>query len=316
MRYYKIDIGDGALVYSSLGPDGRTIPGALNVEFDIPVAPFATPVGGAIARVWGIPLEQIAQAKDLNSKPIKIYGGMAKGLPLANPATAGLLAAGTVFPAFGNWIGTDMTLDLILAPPFGSPGQPANVVHNWPKGQPLSQAIKQALTTAFPGYPVNVAISDKLVLQRDDTSYYQSIEQYSQYIKPLSTSIVGSNDYAGVSISFDGTAINVYDGSQAGSSPTRVKFEDLIGQPTWIGLNEIQFKTAMRADLAVGKQITMPQGTLVTTTAGSASQFRQRSAFQGHFLVTMVRHVGNYRQPDAYSWNTTINAATAGTPGS
>jgi hypothetical protein len=39
------------------------------------------------------------------------------------------------------------------------------------------------------------------------------------------------------------------------------------------------------------------------------SQFRNSSVFQGNFQVTQVRHVGNYRQPDASAWATTIDAA-------
>lgn len=311
MRFYKIDVGGGARVYESM-VGGRTAPGALDVYIDVPVAPYATPVGGSIVRVWGIPLQHISQASDLNGKSIEVRGGMAKGLPLANPAQAGLLARGSVLAAFGNWIDVAMTLDLILAPPTGSPAKPANIVHNWRKGTQLSAAISSALSTAFPTLKPNVAISDKLVLQEDSVGFYQSLEQYAEVVRAISRKIIAGDAYQGVSIVPNGDRLDVYDGSKPATT-RKIEFRDLIGQPTWIGLNEIQFKTAMRADVAVGDQVTLPPGALATTTSQSASQFRTRSAFQGTFTVQMVRHVGQYRQADAASWNTTFNAATAGT---
>jgi hypothetical protein len=44
----------------------------------------------------------------------------------------------------------------------------------------------------------------------------------------------------------------------------------------------------------------------------SGALARQRSAFQGKFLVTQLRHVGRYRSPDAAAWITIINAVTIG----
>jgi hypothetical protein len=48
----------------------------------------------------------------------------------------------------------------------------------------------------------------------------------------------------------------------------------------------------------------------VTTTAQSYPAYRNNLVFQGSFLVTRVRHVGNFRDPDAASWVTTIDAVT------
>lgn len=319
MRYYKIvisnDDGSELQTYSSLAADGRTAPGALNVEMDIPAAPYATPIGGSIVRVWGIPLQQISQARDLNSKSIAVYGGMAKGLPLAtaavNSGQQGLLVRGSIFPAFGNWIGTEMTLDLILAPPFGSIQKPANIVHNWVKGTPLSQAITQTLKTAFPKFTANVNISSKLVLPDNDVGYYQTIGQYAEYLRQVSKRIIGNANYSGVDVALKGDRLEVYDRTVSGKSPKKIQFQDMIGQPTWIGVATIQVKTVMRADIAVGDEVTLPPA-LATVTAQSSPQFRDQSAFKGTFTVIQVRHVGNYRQPDAASWNTTFDVAAAG----
>lgn len=317
MRYYKIVVEGGPTWTSQVG--GQNDPGALNVELDVTVAPFAAPMGGSFVRVWGIPLQQISQAANLNKKTIEVYGGMAAGLPLANPAQQGLLARGSVWPAFGNWIGTDMTLDLILQAPFTGSNLPAlqskppNLVHNWQAGQPLGNALKTALSTAFPGFTPVMKISPKLVLPYVDTGFYKTLESYAGYIKQISRSILGFDSYPGVNIAMQGKNIVAYDGTQSQGNGKQIEYKDLIGQPTWLGLNTVQVKTAMRADIMVGDTVKLPQ-TLATASASSASQFRQSSVFQGTFLVQQVRHIGNFRQPDGASWVTVIDCASMNTP--
>ena len=311
MRYYKIIAGD--TTYES-APGGVFDPGALNVEFDITVTAQDIPSseGGAFVRIWGIPLQTISQSNNLNTKPIQVFGGMSQGLPLANPAQQGLLTQGTIYPAFGNWIGTDMTLDMVIVPGFGTPTEvrAKNVVHNWPQGQPLSNAIKNALSTAFPTFKLNIQISDKLVQAFDDTGFYQTLEQYAGYVKQISQSILGTNKYPGVSIAASGTTINVTDGTQTASGqPKVIAFQDMIGQPTWLGLNNLSMKTVMRGDIKCFDMITLPQS-LATINASSGSQLpnsKATSVFQGNFQVTGVRHVGNFRQPDAAAWVTIFN---------
>ena len=65
-------------------------------------------------------------------------------------------------------------------------------------------------------------------------------------------------------------AFNVYDGS-AQATPTLIDFNDLIGQPTWIGPGQMQFNCVMRADLTVGAYVKMPPAQVAVTTAAAAS---------------------------------------------
>lgn len=323
MRYYAITITDpdsGQVIqgkgleslnlqstYTSY-VNGQSLPGALNVEFDIPLADFATPNAEAFIRVWGVTIAEIGQANDLRGKNIAVYAGMQKGLPLANPTQNGLILQGFINKAFGNWVGTDMTLDLIVTAGsspsgVGSQAQPKNIVHTWKKGTPLSGAISSTLSTAFPGFTANVNISPKLILTEDDTGYYQTPTQYAQYIRQLSQKIVGGS-YQGVRILLKGKTFSVYDGTSQGS-PTQISFLDLVGQPTWIDPLTIQVKTIMRADISVGDYVTLPP-TVTTTTSGGAipsgSSQRANSIFQGTFQVGPVRHVGNFRQPTGDAW--------------
>lgn len=326
MRYYSIVISDptsGEVVkpkslvglksdatYTSY-VNGANLPGALNVELDIPVYDLATPVSNAWVRIWGVALEDIGQANDLAGKKIEVYGGMKKGLPLAKESQSGLILSGFILKPWGNWISTDQTLDLIVAADLGTNSAPKNIVHNWKKGTPLSDAISSTLSTAFPKYTSKIGISPKLVLSEDDVGYYSTAAQYARYVFDVSRSIVGG-DYQGVKVRLTETEFSVYDGTTE-KAPVAIAFEDLIGQPTWIDPQTVQFKTAMRSDLSVGDFITFPKGAPTTSSAASAIPFgdnrKAKSIFQGTFYIAEERHLGNFRQPDAASWVTVFNAS-------
>lgn len=334
MRYYRIVVKDpasgnvitppgfdpallGGATYTSY-VNGRTLTAAWNVELDIPVIDAATSQGFALARVWGISLAEIAQSNDLIGKNIEIYGGMQKGLPLANPAQAGLLVSGTIFQCFGNWIGNDQTLDFVIMPGSasasnpGGPGtlaKPKNLTLNWQGAQQLGSALKSCLETGFPGYTVAVNVSPNIVRPTGDSpiGFYPTLEQLGQAVRAISKSIVQTKGYPGISIVINGTTITATDSPQG--SATAIAFQDLIGQPTWIESPNIQIKTVMRADLRVLAPITLPQ-TITTNTQQANSQIlNQRANFQGGFYVISMRHVGTFRQPSADAWVTVIEAA-------
>jgi hypothetical protein len=326
MRYYSIVLKEpssGSIIrpksLASLGlnatwtsfVNGQTIPGAQNVELNVPTTTFAEPVGAAYVRVWGVSLEEIGQANDLRGKSIEVYAGMQKGLPLAKPEQSGLILQGTINQAFGNWIGTDMTLDMIVVAGTGSQEEPKNIVHKWKKGTKLTDAIKQTLATAFPDYKADIQISPNLVLTNDDIGYYQTVGQYAEHVKNISSSIIGGG-YHGVRISLKQNTFSVFDGTTE-KSPIKIAFEDMIGQPTWIDPLSVQFKTAMRADISVGDFIKFPPAITTQTEEGAPTQgstLRSSSVFQGTFMVTQMTHFGNFRQPDAASWNTTFNVSS------
>ena len=310
MRYYKI-------VTPSQTWDATSDPNALNVEMDLVVYPQHTPGGSSFVRVWGIPLSTILSANQFNKKPIQVYGGMQKGLPLANPNQAGLLVDGTILPCVGNWVNTDMTIDFFIPNRVGAPTVPgaANIIHNWKQGTPLSQAIKQTLQTAFPALTPKINISPKLTLNYNDTGFYQSMYQYADYIISISRSIMNATNsltstYLGVHMSVQGTNIVVSDGTQQQTKAGVINFQDLIGQPIWTGPQTIQFKTVMRADINQGDTVTLPKalsqltGSSVAGIAGSAAN----NIIQGSFYITRVRHTGNFRQPDWPSWCSTFDA--------
>jgi len=326
MRYYSIIITNpqtGAIIrpapFASLGlpasytsfVNGRSIPGAQNIELDFPVFNFSTPMGRAWLRVWGISIQEIAQAQDLVGCNISVYGGMQAGLPLANPKQAGLLVQGQIYQALGNWEGLDQTLDLFIYPNVGTSEDPKNIVLTWPANTTLASALQVTCQNAFPTLTPNIAISDKIVQPRTDVGTFASLDGLAQWCRDKSVEIVGGS-YIGVAIAVKGSEIKIYDNGVAppdGQQTKAIAFQDLIGQPTWIDAPTISFKTVMRADIAVGDYIQM-SGALATATPGSliGTPLRAKPTFAGTFQIQIVRHLGNFRQPDASSWVTVFNA--------
>ncbi len=327
MRFYKIVVTDPDNIvpprtWSSLNADGSYNPNAQNVEFDIPLSTFATPTTAAYVRIWGVSLADIGQASDFNNYGIAIYGGMSQGLPLANAAQSGLLLSGTIQQAFGNWIGVQQSLDFIVMPQV----TPPNITLTWRKGTELVQAITQTLQTAFGGsYSIDTSGLQEttgFVLSEDQVGFFDNIAQFATFIKQASYAAqpikpVSGQGYSGMDIILQGNVIRLIDNSGAKISlPRQIAFTDLIGQPTWIGLYQMQFNCIMRADLSLGDYIKMPPSVVITAPS-SYSQYRNKSAFQGVFQIlgqqSTIRHVGNYRQQDGYSWITTVNCVQVNT---
>lgn len=334
MRYYEIIVG-GQTLYAS-HPNGVTQPpdpGALQVEVDLISYTEASTNVQSWVRVHGVSIQDISQGHNLNGQTMTVLGGMGKGLPLANPQQSGVLITGQVNQAFGNWIGTDMTLDLQPrawagnSPPPPGPSQ-VNMSVNWKSGMALADAINSTLTTAYPGASIAVSILGSLVLNHDEQGFYGTLPRFAEWVKGVSQDLIDPasvyradpSAYQGVEINVapDGS-IRVFDGTQQSSNGAKaIQFTDLIGQPTWLDPGTIQVTCVMRADIHVGDTITLPATPIITTTAAQSaySQLRQDSIFQGTFLVNGVRHVGNYKSPSAAAWVTTlicaINAVAGG----
>src|SRR6266576_4629767 len=132
--------------------------------------------------IWGIPLQTISQATNFINQSFTLSAGMKPGLPLATAqsAEAGKLIQGYVYASWGNWVLTDMTLNFVIFPgdapdkppqPNAPNPPPKNIVLNWKKGDPLSQALQQTLQTAYPGQTANINISSQLVAPQDTIHY-------------------------------------------------------------------------------------------------------------------------------------------------
>ena len=318
-------------------------PGALNLELDIPTVGFALPQGNAWLRLSGVGLRTIGQASNLNADPASgrqaaqflLSAGMIKGLPLANPLQAGIIAQGQVFAAYGQWQGTEQSLDLNLIPanvaPKNQNGNAIGISIIWSPQQSLADALNNSFAVAFPDLKVSISILADLVQSQssqDVVGWYENLSQFASYILDLTRSqgaaLTGNKNYPGVIVGISGKTIFATDATQ-NPKTIPLAFQDLVGQPTWIAPNTINFKCVLRADIQVGDMVTMPPdpgtgGTsiisaLALTQQGAAvpgAPSRNSSVFKGSFLVNEVHHFGNLRQPDADSWATAFSAVTTG----
>ncbi len=306
------------------GPGQPPDPGALDLEIDLATAMFHTPEkgGGGVFRLHGVGLRMIGQSANLNGQRIVLSAGMGKGLPLATAAysggQAGIIFQGQIWECWGNWQGTEQTLDFTVYPNDLSP--PTGVCFSWLPGQSLSSAIATSLTQAFPKYnkpSINVAeLQVPNGMPQYDAS--PSLDVFAQMLHDITLKagqMLYGKTYPGISVTTDGKTIFVFDRTVPNFSKTKkLVFQDLIGQPTWLNATTITFQTVMRADIDIGDYITFPTGIvspyaqLTAAAVGPNSPAQSKSVFQGTFAIIGLHHFGNFRQPDASGWNTTFRA--------
>ncbi|WP_233863020.1 hypothetical protein [Paraburkholderia adhaesiva] len=305
-------------------PNGKFDPGALNIEFDIPVMPFDTPAGGSTITIHGIALKDLAQSQQfgvqyLNNttvpgKLLELKGGMGPGLPLANSSQQGVLLKGTILNSFGAWQGTEMHLDFVVYPAQFTTGNPGNFVLNWQKGQQLSQALQNCLSVAYPGMPPTINISPNLIQDFDEQHFCGTLEELAQHVREITASQFLGDTYPGVSIAINRGTLSVFDGTQTMPAPVQIDFTDLIGQPTWLDVGTMQFMTVMRGDLQVGTQIRMPAGFVVgpgsmifsSSSEKSVSGLNYQVTFTGTFIVQALRHIGHFSSASGEEWATVV----------
>lgn len=291
---------------TSVLSDGNSNPAALNIEFDLPIYNYVTPGGNGFLRIWGLSLADIGASFNLNGCKLAFYGGMSKGLPLANPQQQGLLLKGKIFQAFGNWINTDQTVDMYFIPDTGTVTTPKNFVMNWKAGTDLPTSLKETISTALPDAQVTVNVQADLKHNHDEVAVYGNLQNYSQAIYSLSKSIANDPKYAGVTISYDGTTLVATDQTKKSGTIKQIAFQDIIGQPTWKDPGTVQVKVVLRAGIGVGDIVNLPKTNFISNAAALTS-LRGNLVFNGNYWVSAVHHYGNFRQPDAASWNTTLD---------
>lgn len=310
MRFYEITItpeNGTPVTFTTVTPLGFNNGGALKVELDIFQNWYAQPTQNAYIKISGVSFETLNQSSSFNNATIQVMAGMSKGLPFADPAQQGMILLGTVFQCFGNWQGTEVTLDLVVVPLIGSPKAPANLTGTWAKGQKLEDAVKTVLKAAYKDVPVTGSFNTKLVSPEDQPMYYQDLVQFSEYVRVVSQSIIKQPDYQGAQIGYTPTGFVLTDGTTP-KTPFQISFYDIIGNATWIDIATIQVKLVMRGDLSIGEYIQLPAGLPALNIINNYSQFRTSISFQGIFQIKQIHHVGNSRQADANAWCTIVDA--------
>ncbi len=288
-------------------PNGQFDPQAQDIVFDLQISPGHIPSGGTVISVHGVSIEDLTHANDFRGSALSLYAGMSGGLPLSTAQPSpGLLINATVLGAFGNWQGTEQTLDLVINPSAYSPDKPANLVFNWQPGQSFADAITLTLSAAFPNSTLSIHVNPALTTDQPILHFVGTANAMAQFIfrHTSGTKALGPN-YPGVHIYYNGAQITVTDFSKSAGPVIALKFTDLIGQPTWLEPPVLTINAVLRADLQVGSYITLPKrdfggpGAVLTMPTIAGTQFDNKLNFSGTFIVTAIRAIGQFRGTDA-----------------
>ncbi|EHZ7709405.1 hypothetical protein K6Q07_004116 [Salmonella enterica] len=326
MKYYRLEITDKDgnppldAAGNPIGPfDSSLTPGAgLHIEFDALITGYDVVSSGTSIAIYGVPVTMLREGSQLAGCQINLTAGFTAGLPLANPGQVGLILSGQIYNPYANWLGTHQSLNFIVnpSPLLNDQGQAASITIDGKKGEKLSDVLTRALTTAYPGFDLQITISDKLVLPEDSVGVYSRLTQLAETLRSHSFSIINRDDYTGVQMVMQNRTIRVFDNTVGQAGGIQILPQELIGQPTWIGPVSVSFKCPMRAELHCGDTVELPRNIisgpgalLALNTERSYSPLRSQLNFTGAFLITSVRHVGDYLNPDnSNSWVTIYEA--------
>ncbi|MHB8388148.1 MAG: hypothetical protein ACYDBH_01045 [Acidobacteriaceae bacterium] len=319
MRYYKIALSGGNLsqpVSWTSHPNGLYSPpdpGALDIELDMLIYPEGTPMGASSVTIHGVPLIDLFQGNMFAGSTMTFDAGMGKGLPLSDPKQAGRIFQGIVFQSFGNWVGTEMSLDLVPIADIHNSANPAKINFVYQANSNFGAAIQRALEASYPtASSVTVTISPNVVFPFDMAHNSDDLGQFAIYLQNITNGMLGPT-YPGVSLVYQDGEILVSDWSQQ-TREIQISFRDLVGQPTLIEANLIQIRTVLRSDIKVGSLISLPSGAaslpgfVQTTYASMPSSIKYKTTFSGQFIVQQVRQIGHYRMPDGNAWISVFNA--------
>ena len=326
MKYYKLEITDkdGNSPLDSagnpIGPfDSSLTPGAgLHIVFDALITGYDVVNSGTEIIIFGVPVTMLRESAQLAGCQVSLFAGFSAGLPLANPGQAGLILSGQIYNPYANWLGTNQSLNLIVnpSPLLNDKGQAASITLDGKMGEKLSDVLNRALKAAYPTFAIEISISDELVLAEAGVGVYTRLTQLATTIRSQSFSFINRDDYTGVQMVMQDKTIRVFDNIKGTAGGIQVLPQELLGQPTWIGPVSVSFKCPMRTDLRCGDSVELPQNIisgpgalLAVSSERSYSSLREQVNFSGKFLITSVRHVGEFLNPDnTNSWVTIYEA--------
>ncbi|QBY43969.1 hypothetical protein QE197_10880 [Arsenophonus nasoniae] len=339
MRYYRLTIlKDGKSIPVNVGGQNVTIgpfdtsktPSyGLHIEFDILIQGWNTVTSGTVITIFGLPVEVLNQSINFEGCQVTLEGGFQAGLPLSNPKQNGVILQGKVYTAYANWLGTNQCLMLSVTPQqfdqvLGSfPIKPITITGKL--NDKLSDVLNNALKNAYPDYKIEITISDELVLTEDiDGVYPGGLSQLAGQMRSYSRGLYQNAAYDGVRTTIQDSKIKLWDNAYIPQKiqTISIKFEELIGQPTWVEVNTISFKCPMRADIRVGDYIQLSKNPYTSQGRvffGGSSQVynyaREKINFSGYFQIRSVRHIGQYLNADANNaWVTIYEANIVGKP--
>jgi hypothetical protein len=206
----------------------------------------------------------------------------------------------------------------VVIPSLFTHANPGNFVFEWKKGQKLEDALAITFASAYAKAPKVPAPVFQLegqyaAIPSGHLAPYSTLSNLSDAVQSMTKKASPRGDGVQIALLNTGNTILVFDGGGQ-VTPKQLQFTDLIGQPTWVDVNVMQFTTVLRADIGVGSVIQMPQGlqdvpgSVTTGGASFPSQLKYQISFTQPFIVQSVRQVGNFRDSNGASWATVFQA--------
>lgn len=127
MRYYSIVIDNPPAAFPPRYDNGAqwgTVkngihdPNAQQIEFQIVLLDATTPTENSTLTIYGVSWDQIVASNQLVGHSLTFNGGMSPGLPLATfqNRNLGLIIQAKILKCWGNWIGNETSIGMMLAP--------------------------------------------------------------------------------------------------------------------------------------------------------------------------------------------------------
>ena len=324
-----MEYGSAQKSQSLFSPGATNLAGALEIQFDIEVAPFDMMTSNSSLKIYNPPLFAMKNAFAYQGMEIEISAGFANyngaGLPLADPTTSGVIGRGQVVLCYGNFQGTDMCLDIAFAPPLGAKGMQAiskdskfKFNFNWDKSTDLSTALKTAFTpSGIKNINLNLTapidLQDKSVqiYANDIRSFALSFRQKTQAL--MLPTYQGNRLIGGLGIhQVDKETIDVVDYRRSDAVQV-IHPQEIIGQPTVAFTNDmwaVQSVHPLRADiLLTGKNIQLKVDNNRFVVTPSQIYSAKELLFDSQsLLIQKIRHSGKFRDSSQSGWITTIES--------
>jgi hypothetical protein len=310
MRYFDIAIfsKDGAIIERFRSHDDLSSwkEGALQIELSAAVSLNADAQEGTLLKIFGVPRKYLQQQYNLNECRIEVFAGMGKGFPLAKPQQRGMLLKGTILETSPILEQGNVILTLyITANVINTRKNPTDIFFKIRKGEQFDNAIKNALSGN-----ITVNISSRLVADYNIDKYFKTFEDFISYLKAVSKHTIKDSNYNGIDATHRGGGIIITDFSSASGKTIKIDYSDLIGQPTFRSIGEIDARVVLRADIGIGDLVEFPDRMNVQFGQGFQLNARQQTTFKGTWQVTELHHIGSSRGDAGDSWVTVIKAIT------
>jgi hypothetical protein len=200
------------------------------------------------------------------------------------------------------------TIDIGIADVLKNPGAKDGGFYN--SLEQFAAFAKQTSLSLMSGSQGAAGTMSSLVGAMAKGSSNAGLQTLSDALGAAGKNAPGSDDYKGIRtflrcqriIATDNNPINgVHQG------PT-LKFEELIGQPTWLQVNTVTFRTPMRSDIYPPLTVTLPPDTLEFVNPSLETSQVGIKSLNINFAnqpVTLqqVTIIGDSRHPDGSSWS-------------